>query len=171
MHSSGCTPRLCSPTEDGDMPRLYNLGLTNIVSRPTKDGSELSKKEMDESVAELEAKIAQFRPETVGIVGKSIWESIWRAKHGRAIRKGEFRYGYQNDSERMGKVKSGEDPFGGARVYVLTTTSGLAASMKIDEKQAIWRGLGEWVEKKREEKADVKDEGVKSKHKENVGLA
>lgn len=162
MHSSGCTPRLCSPTEDGDMPRLYNLGLTNIVSRPTKDGSELSKQEMDESVAELEAKIARFRPETVGIVGKSIWESIWRVKHGRAIRKGEFRYGYQDESERMGKVKNGENSFGGARVYVLTTTSGLAASMKIDEKRAIWRGLGEWVEERRggrgQVKAEVKDE-------------
>lgn len=162
MHSSGCTPRLCSPTEDGDMPRLYNLGLTNIVSRPTKDGSELSKQEMDESVAELEAKIARFRPETVGIVGKSIWESIWRVKHGRAIRKEEFRYGYQDELERMGKVKNGEDSFAGARVYVLTTTSGLAASMKIDEKRAIWRGLGEWVEKRRRERAEVevKDEDI-----------
>lgn len=140
------------------MPRLYNLGLTNIVSRPTKDGSELSKQEMDESVAELEAKIARFRPETVGIVGKSIWESIWRVKHGRAIRKGEFRYGYQDESERMGKVKNGENSFGGARVYVLTTTSGLAASMKIDEKRAIWRGLGEWVEERRGERAKVKAE-------------
>lgn len=170
MHSSGCTPRLCSPTEDGDMPRLYNLGLTNIVSRPTKDGSELSKQEMDESVAELEAKIARFRPETVGIVGKSIWESIWRVKHGRAIRKGEFRYGYQDESERMGKVKNGENSFGGARVYVLTTTSGLAASMKIDEKRAIWRGLGEWVEERRGERAEVKDEDVKSEHEEKLEL-
>lgn len=170
MHSSGCTPRLCSPTEDGDMPRLYNLGLTNIVSRPTKDGSELSKQEMDESVAELEAKIARFRPETVGIVGKSIWESIWRVKHGRAIRKEEFRYGYQKDSERMGKVKNGEDSFAGARVYVLTTTSGLAASMKIDEKRAIWRGLGEWVEERRGERAEVKDEEVKSEHEDELRL-
>lgn len=167
MHSSGCTPRLCSPTEDGDMPRLYNLGLTNIVSRPTKDGSELSKQEMDESVAELEAKIARFRPEMVGIVGKSIWESIWRVKHGRAIRKDEFRYGYQNESERMGKVKNGENSFRGARVYVLTTTSGLAASMKIDEKRAIWRGLGEWVEERRGERAEVKAQ-VKDEVKDEV---
>lgn len=171
MHSSGCTPRLCSPTEDGDMPRLYNLGLTNIVSRPTKDGSELSKQEMDESVAELEAKIARVKPETVGIVGKSIWESIWRVKHGKAIRKEEFRYGYQDESERMGKVqKNGVDAFAGARVYVLTTTSGLAASMKIDEKRVIWRGLGEWVEKRRAERSEVKDEDVKAEHEQNLGL-
>lgn len=137
------------------MPRLYELGLTNIVSRPTKDASELSKKEMDESVEELETKIALYRPEAVAIVGKSIWESIWRVKHGKAIRKDEFKYGWQDDSERMGKVKSAEQEWAGARTFVATTTSGLAASMKLAEKQEIWRGLGEWVEKRRSERAEL----------------
>lgn len=163
MHSSGCTPRLCLPSEDGSMPSLYSLGLTNIVTRPTKDGSELSKQEMDDSVAELEGKIAMCRPEAVGIVGKSIWESIWRVKHGgRAIRKNEFRYGWQDERERMGKSRDAlededEDGWEGARVFVLTTTSGLAASMKLHEKQDIWRGLGEWVEKRRRERAGMKE--------------
>lgn len=137
------------------MPRLYELGLTNIVSRPTKDASELSKKEMDESVEELETKIALYRPEAVAIVGKSIWESIWRVKHGKAIRKDEFKYRWQDDSERMGKVKRGEQKWAGARVFVATTTSGLAASMTLAEKQEIWRGLGEWVEKRRSERAEL----------------
>lgn len=140
------------------MPRLYELGFTNIVSRPTKGNNELSKKEMDESVEELEMKIALYRPEVVAIVGKSIWESIWRVKHGKAIRKDEFKYGWQDDRERMGKVKSGEEKWAGARAYVATTTSGLAASMKLSEKQEIWRGLGEWVEKRRSERAELATE-------------
>lgn len=167
VHSSGCTPRLCRPEEDGDMPRLYELGLTNIVSRPTKDNSELSKAEMDESVQELERKIARHRPEAVAIVGKSIWESIWRVKHGKAIRKDEFKYGWQDDGERMGRVRSGEEKWAGARAFVATTTSGLAASMTLAEKQEIWRGLGEWVEMRRTQRAElrsldreVKDEEV-----------
>ena len=158
MHSSGCTPRLCRPEEDGDMPRLYELGLTNIVSRPTKEGNELSKKEMDESVEELEMKIALYRPEAVAIVGKSIWESIWRVKHGKAIRKEEFKYGWQDERERMGKVKGGEQKWAGARAFVATTTSGLAAGMKLPEKQEIWRGLGEWVERRRSERAKLATE-------------
>lgn len=36
LHSSGCTSRRCRPEEDGDLPRLYSLGLTNIVSDPQK---------------------------------------------------------------------------------------------------------------------------------------
>lgn len=154
LHSSGCTPRRCRPEEDRDMPRLYELGLTNIVERPTKDGSELSKEEMDAGVAVLEMKIARDRPEAVAIVGKSIWESIWRVRHGKKITKEQFRYGWQDDSERMGVVAGGDEPWEGARVFVATTTSGLAAGMRPHEKEEVWRRLGEWVEKRRAERAE-----------------
>lgn len=131
------------------MPRLYSLGLTNIVSRPTKDAGELSKGEMDEGVAVLEEKTRRFRPEAVAIVGKSIWESIWRVRHGRKMKKEEFRYGWQEEGERMGVVSEGEERWEGARVFVTTTTSGLAAGMRLHEKEEVWRGLGEWVERRR----------------------
>jgi len=98
LHSSGCTTRRCHPSEDGDLPRLFELGNTNIVSRPTRNGSELSKEEMDASVGILEEKIREYKPESVCIVGKSIWESIWRAKKGRKIKKEEFKYGWQDES-------------------------------------------------------------------------
>ena len=152
LHSSGCTPRRCRPEEDRDMPHLYELGLTNIVERPTKDGSELSKEEMDAGVAVLEMKIARDRPEAVAIVGKSIWESIWRVRHGKKITKEQFRYGWQDDEERMGVVGGGDEPWEGARVFVATTTSGLAAGMRPHEKEEVWRRLGEWVERRRAER-------------------
>lgn len=155
LHSSGCTPRRCRPEEDGDMPRLYELGLTNIVERPTKDAKELSKEEMDAGVAVLEMKIARDRPEAVAIVGKSIWESIWRVRHGKNIKKEQFRYGWQDDSERMGVVAGGDEPWEGARVFVATTTSGLAAGMRPHEKEEVWRRLGEWVERRRAERLSV----------------
>lgn len=195
------------------MPRLYNLGLTNIVTRPTRDGAELSKAEMDEGVAELERKIALYRPESVALVGKSIWESVWRVKHGRGIKKGEFSYGWQGEGERMGKSKGtgtgkkagfGNSKMGffggavqkktekegdkaadaddddnnndndnndekketaneqdknwkGARVFVATTTSGLAASMSLREKEEIWTQLGSWVEGRRAERKKAAD--------------
>ncbi|KAI4128522.1 MAG: hypothetical protein LQ338_002692 [Usnochroma carphineum] len=154
LHKSGCTPRLCRAEEDGEMPRLYDLGLTNIVSRPTKDGSELSKAEMDAGVAELEAKIGLQRPEVVAIVGKSIWESLWRVRHGTNIKKEQFKYGWQDDSEKMGVVSTGEDQWPGARVFVATTTSGLAAGMRPHEKEEIWRKLGEWIENRRQQRTE-----------------
>ncbi|KAL8741118.1 MAG: hypothetical protein Q9190_006245 [Brigantiaea leucoxantha] len=155
LHSSGCTPRPCRAEEDGDMPRLFNLGFTNIVSRATKDGSELSNEEMDEGVAVLEMKIAAQKPEAVAIVGKSIWESIWRVRHRKKITKNEFKYGWQDERENMGKSKEKDLAWKGAKVFVATTTSGLAAGMGRQEKEEVWRGLGEWVEKRRAERADT----------------
>jgi len=134
------------------LPEKYGLGNTNIVSRPTRNGNELSKEEMDASVQVLEEKIGKWRPEAVCVVGKSIWESIWRKQKGRAMRKEEFRYGWQEDEERLGRCGEWE----GARVFVACTTSGLAATLSVAEKERIWRELGVWVEKRREEKMSKK---------------
>ena len=157
LHSSGCTTRRCRPEEDGDLPRLFRLGNTNIVSRPTKNGSELSKAEMDASVQMLEKKVQAFRPEAVCIVGKSIWESIWRVRHRKSIKKEEFRYGWQDDGERMGL---GDADWEGARVFVATSTSGLAASLLPAEKERIWRELGVWVEQRRAESSASAPEAI-----------
>jgi thymine-DNA glycosylase len=154
LFSSGLTSRRLHPSEDGTLPEKYGLGNTNIVSRPTRNGSELSKGEMDGSVQVLEEKIGKWKPEAVCVVGKSIWESIWRKQKGRAMRKEEFRYGWQEDEERLGRCGEWE----GARVFVACTTSGLAATLSVAEKERIWRELGVWVEKRREERGGVKIE-------------
>jgi thymine-DNA glycosylase len=127
---------------------------------------------MDESVWELEEKVRKWRPESVCIVGKSIWESIWRARHGRGIKKEEFKYGWQDGGENMGRTEGNgyikvesqnEDDmpgatvdgadWKGAKVFVATSTSGLAASLLPAEKERIWRELGVWVEQRRLERS------------------
>lgn len=154
LYSSGITPTRCQPSDTYRLAELYNLGNTNIVARPTKDASELSKKEMEEGVAVLEEKILDKKPEAVCIVGKSIWETIWRVRKGWNIKKEEFKYGWQEESENMGRAEHGgvEEGWPGAKVFVATTTSGLAAGMRPPEKEAIWRELGIWVERWREER-------------------
>ncbi|KKA26193.1 hypothetical protein TD95_000077 [Thielaviopsis punctulata] len=147
LHASGITPRRVAPHEDAHMPREYRLGLTNIVARPSRNGAELSRAEMDAGVAALHEKARLHRPLCMCIVGKSIWESIWRVRHGRPLRKTEFRYGWQDETENMGAAEE----WPGARVFVATSTSGLAATMKPAEKEAVWRQLGEWVEQQRAE--------------------
>lgn len=118
---------------------------------------------MDEGVAILEDKFRKWKPESVAIVGKSIWESIWRVRHGRNCGKRDFKYGWQDESERMGVIKGeeGDDGWPGARVFVTTTTSGLAAGMRLHEKEEVWRGLGEWVKQRRIEKGIPDKGGVK----------
>ncbi|KAJ5918004.1 hypothetical protein N7454_010379 [Penicillium verhagenii] len=150
LHSSGITSIRHPPSDCYKLPELYSVGNTNIVVRPTRDASMLTKAEMNEGVPILEAKIAAQRPEAVCLVGKSIWETVWRVRHGRAIRKEEFTYGWQRESENMGCLPG---VWRGAPVFVATTTSGLAASMSIAEKEAVWAELGEWVVKRREVRA------------------
>ncbi|KAH6853565.1 uracil-DNA glycosylase-like protein [Chaetomium sp. MPI-CAGE-AT-0009] len=167
LHSSGVTPRRCAPAEDRRMPALYSLGLTNIVARPSRNGAELSRAEMDAGVATLEAKVRRWRPEAVCVVGKSIWESLWRVRHGRAIKPAEFRYGWQDAAENMGVLGEGaaqaeeeieegvvySPDWKGARLFVASSTSGLAATLKPKEKEEIWKQLGDWVVERRVERA------------------
>ncbi|KAJ0425103.1 uracil-DNA glycosylase-like protein [Aspergillus carlsbadensis] len=146
LHWSGITSVRHPPSDTYRLPELYNVGNTNIVERPTRDASMLSKAEMDAGVPILEEKISVKRPEAVCLVGKSIWESVWRARKGRAIKKEEFRYGWQDGAENMGRTEG----WNGAKVFVATTTSGLAAGMSLAEKQAVWNELGSWVVSRRE---------------------
>lgn len=151
LHSSGLTDRRLSPSEDRSLPAKFCMGNTNIVSRPSRNAAELSKDEMVAGAGDLEAKFREFRPEAVCIVGKGIWEAIWKYRMGRAIRKDEFRYGWQDEEMNMGKV-NGEEGWEGSKVFVTTSTSGLAANLKPAEKEAIWKPFGEWVQKRREER-------------------
>lgn len=157
LHFSGCTDERLRPEQDVDLPRLYSMGNTNIVERPSKDAAELSKAEMAAGTPILEEKFRKYRPEAVCIVGKGIWEAIWRWRYGKEIRKEQFHYGWQDERDRMGKCEEWE----GARVFVATSTSGLSASTKPAEKEAIWRPFGEWVKERRRERALQVEDGIK----------
>ncbi|KAF2100318.1 DNA glycosylase, partial [Rhizodiscina lignyota] len=153
LHSSGLTDRRWRPEEDGNLPTI-GLGNTNLVDRPSKNAGELSKQEMAAGTPILEEKVRRYKPDAVCIVGKSIWESIWRYRYGKNPKPNEFKYGWQDERENMGKIvqksdTSDEEPWSGARVFVATATSGLSASLKPAEKEAIWKPFGEWVQQRR----------------------
>ncbi|EMC98621.1 hypothetical protein BAUCODRAFT_64646 [Baudoinia panamericana UAMH 10762] len=148
LRSSGCTDVRLPPEHDVHLPEWYGMGNTNIVERPSKDAAELSKAEMAAGTPVLEEKVRRYRPEAVCIVGKGIWEAVWRWRYKRELKKEEFRWGWQEDGERMGKGEGWE----GARVFVTSSTSGSAASLRPAEKEAIWAPFGEWVKMRRKER-------------------
>ncbi|CAI9634775.1 unnamed protein product [Alternaria burnsii] len=136
LHSSGLTDRRLKPEEDRSLPDLYCMGNTNIVERPSKDAAELSKEETAAGTAKLDAKFLKYKPE---------------AK--------DFKYGWQDEEHNMGKSRDDKEErntngnvWKGSRVFVTTSTSGLAASLKPAEKEAIWKPFGEWVQKRRAER-------------------
>ncbi|KAI0160592.1 DNA glycosylase [Xylariaceae sp. FL1272] len=183
LYSSGLTPVPCKPEEDRTLPARFGLGNTNIVSRPSRNGAELSKAEMDAGVAVLEEKCRRYRPEVVCVVGKSIWESMYRVWKGRNLKKGEFEYGWQEErigavppkadsatvkvkdevveeelgkgtvaDEGIGDKKVDDTPWEGSRIFVATSTSGLAATVSKDEKERIFKILGDWCVQRRKER-------------------
>lgn len=149
------------------------------MTRPTRNGSELSKTEMDGGVEVLEAKIRRFQPESACIVGKSIWESIWRVRHGRKMKKDEFKYGWQDDTEKIGAMaEEGIPRYAGARVFVATSTSGLAVSLTFPllggrpffSEQELIETLGKsWPGRKAENMARVRQLGPAKEEREGGG--
>ncbi|KIJ63103.1 hypothetical protein HYDPIDRAFT_113666 [Hydnomerulius pinastri MD-312] len=76
LHRSGLTSTLVLPSEDYSLPEQFNLGLTNLVDRPSTKACELSKSEMIASVPAFLNKIARHRPRFVCFVGMMIWEIV-----------------------------------------------------------------------------------------------
>ncbi|KAG0345863.1 hypothetical protein BG005_001076 [Podila minutissima] len=76
LNDSGLLPsgvRL-GPQDDRSMPALYNMGLTNLVDRPSRSGAELSSTEARAAAPTLMAKIKKYRPRFVCFVSKQAWD-------------------------------------------------------------------------------------------------
>ena len=118
------------------------------MARPTRDASQLSRTENEEGARILLEKVVKWKPEVVAMVGKGVWEGVVRGLGLGKVGK-DFKYGWQ--SERLGE----DGVWLGSRVFVATTTSGLAAGMRPWEKEEVWKGLGEWVMEKRKEEEQM----------------
>ncbi|KIW18808.1 hypothetical protein PV08_03097 [Exophiala spinifera] len=154
LHDSGITPKKHTPAETRDLMDLYQIGNTNICERPTRSGDGLSKQELEEGAVTLDKKIAIYKPEAVVIVGKGIWEAIWIVKKGKKkFNDPDFHWGWQDEEMQLGRVveADGHIVWPGAKTFVATSTSGLAATLRPAEKLAIWKPLGDWMAMKREE--------------------
>ncbi|KAG0287491.1 hypothetical protein BGZ96_008578 [Linnemannia gamsii] len=62
------------PNDDKSLPALTNMGLTNLVDRPSRMGNELSDAECRAAAPILTAKIKKYRPRFVCFVGKQAWD-------------------------------------------------------------------------------------------------
>ncbi|KAF9952127.1 hypothetical protein BGZ70_000710 [Mortierella alpina] len=62
------------PTDDKSLPAVCNMGLTNLVDRPSRMGNELSVAECRAAAPVLTAKIKKYKPRFVCFVSKQAWE-------------------------------------------------------------------------------------------------
>jgi double-stranded uracil-DNA glycosylase len=106
LHASGFTPRLLSPAEQGQLIEL-GLGITNIAARATARADELTAAELVAGAEILAAKVREFRPRWLAVVGVSAYRVAF--------------------ADRDAIVGPQELLIGQARVWVLPNPSGLNA--------------------------------------------
>ncbi|ODV91249.1 hypothetical protein CANCADRAFT_121832 [Tortispora caseinolytica NRRL Y-17796] len=138
LYESHCVNEKVTYELDTILPSKYQLGLTNLVDRPTAQASELSDQEMLDAVQTLESKIKRFQPKSVCFVGKSIWLAVYTVisgdKQSKRIRTPDnFEWGWQPQL------------LASTPVYVVPSTSGRVAAYSRAQKLEMWLPLGQFI--------------------------
>ncbi|KAK0469691.1 uracil-DNA glycosylase-like protein [Desarmillaria tabescens] len=143
LHAGGLTSSKLPPTEDFTLPELYNIGLTNLVDRPTAEQSELSEAEMRTAVPAFLAKIARYRPRIVCFVGLSIAGTVQHCavprKHRTAkvmpgLMSFKLVYPKQEDTKNV-------DPISETLFFAMPSTSARVTQYQANEKVEIFADL------------------------------
>ncbi|WP_329213387.1 G/U mismatch-specific DNA glycosylase [Streptomyces sp. NBC_00683] len=106
LHLSGFTPRQLKPSEQDEL-LTHGLGITNVVARATARADELSTEEFRAGGELLSAKVEQFGPSWLAVVGVTAYRTAF--------------------GERRAQIGPQERTIGGARVWALPNPSGLNA--------------------------------------------
>ncbi|MBD1861501.1 MULTISPECIES: G/U mismatch-specific DNA glycosylase [Trichocoleus] len=120
LHQAGFTDRLFNPAEDRDLLKL-GYGITNVVDRATATADELSKQELLIGGQNLAAKVEQYRPCCLAILGI-----------------GAYRTAFGKPKAVVGRQ---EETIHNAIVWVLPNPSGLNAHYQLKDLAIVFREL------------------------------
>ncbi|MCL4299268.1 MAG: G/U mismatch-specific DNA glycosylase [Anaerolineae bacterium] len=118
LYAAGFTPRLLAPAEEHELLE-YGYGITNLVERATAVASELAPTELIAGGQRLLAKVEQYHPAVVAILGISAYRTAFARP----------RAGLGQQSESLGP----------ARLWVLPNPSGLNAHYTPTDLARIFR--------------------------------
>jgi TDG/mug DNA glycosylase family protein len=120
LHRSGFTDRQLDPAEEREL-LACGLGITNVVERATATADEVSAEELATGGRRLEAKVREYRPRWIAVLGIGAWRTAFGRP--RAV---------------LGRQ---EEPLGGASVWVLPNPSGLNAHYRLEGLAAMFHEL------------------------------
>jgi double-stranded uracil-DNA glycosylase len=124
LHAAGFTPRLFDPSEEQALLPL-GFGITNVVARATAAADELSDREIVAGGRILEAKVREFAPRYLAVLGI-----------------GAYRTAFAHPKAEIGLQP---DAIGETRVWVLPNPSGLNAHYQGKDLVKVFRALRERV--------------------------
>ncbi|KAG0241327.1 hypothetical protein BGW41_006046 [Actinomortierella wolfii] len=129
LNESGLLPAgvRVGPKDDHTLPARFNLGLTNLVDRPSRSGAELSNTEARAAAPILMAKIKKYRPRFVCFVSKQAWDMFCGVGLGlqtgfvswdeeddhfdRLVQGEEARPSFKNKAVSTAKKERGTEPY------------------------------------------------------------
>ena len=120
LYRAGFTSRLFKPEEDGQLLTL-GYGITNIVERATVAAAELTAEELAAGGQRLAAKVQQYTPEVLAVLGVGAYRSAF----------GRPRAAMGRQAERIGDTL----------VWVLPNPSGLNAHYTLEGLGAVFAEL------------------------------
>jgi TDG/mug DNA glycosylase family protein len=139
LFESGLVPEPITFADDERLP-AWGYGLTNIIARPTRGASELTREEYEHGARVLLQKIGVWRPAVIAPVGVSVWRALARAVSVPGVdgRGGAL---VPPVEERPVPLGLQEPRIDGARVYVLPNPSGRNAHVSYAEMLRAYSGL------------------------------
>jgi TDG/mug DNA glycosylase family protein len=134
LSDSGLAPRPMTHEDDERLPRL-NLGITNLIARPTPGIGDLHPAEYIEGWKVLDRKIRRYRPEVVALVGVTLYRAVLPLLDGAP-------------PARARQTVVGPQPITihGARMFVLPNPSGRNANFTYAEMLNAFVQLRRWTE-------------------------
>ena len=120
VHLAGFSPQQIRPEDDRSFLQ-YGCGLTTAVSRPTARADQLSRGEIEAAASAFEQKIKRYAPRYIAFLGKMALSAM--------SGKRDIQWGLQ------------QEPFGGARAWVLPNPSGLNRAYSLELLVRAYREL------------------------------
>ncbi|KAF4606025.1 hypothetical protein EYR38_000070 [Pleurotus pulmonarius] len=150
LAASGFTSKRIPPHEDVTLPDLFNIGLTDLVERPTSGESELSAAEKAESVLSLLSKIAHFRPRIVAFVGLGIAKvvelGVLKLNNSMPSNKG-FKLAPGLQDFKLVYADAQEQSVGETLFYAMPSSSGAVSQYQLPDKVKIMEDVRDVLEK------------------------
>jgi TDG/mug DNA glycosylase family protein len=125
LYRAGFTERLLSPFEDRSLLER-GCGITNLVERATATATELAPRELIEGRGRLEARVREYGPRVLAVLGAGAYRS--------AIARPQAALGRQAEPIASTVV-------GGTVVWLLPNPSGLNAHYQLEELARLFREL------------------------------
>jgi TDG/mug DNA glycosylase family protein len=127
LYAAGFSDRLLAPHEQSELLK-NGYGITNICERTTARADELTNDEIVAGGAKLQAKVLQFKPKYLAVLGITTYRI--------AFNRSKAVLGLQNENEQIGAT----------RVWVLPNPSGLNAHYQANDLAKLFNELLETVE-------------------------